>query len=196
MTDDEHLSAALARDLKALVSDLEPSRELRDWVSSELCSEPHVPARARWRLRWRVLATLTPATVGAALAALFLASQASPSFAVSRTSNGAVRITLHDIEGVTGADAKLRKLGITSVAVIPVRSGCRSRVRVLFTGIGAHGTTVTVTPSEIPRHMIDILAAKQIAPGSVALGLGRVRSPAPPCVAPAKSGVGLPAKNP
>lgn len=196
MAEDDELSGALAEALRALVSDVEPSDRLQAWVKTELRSQPRRPSRRR-RLspRRRVLAVLTPTTAAAAIVALFVATQASPSFAVVETSGGSVRVTLNDIKGVSGANAKLRQLGVRNIAVVPVKAGCRSHVQLLFTGIGPHqgNSVIEINPRQIPVHTTDILAAKQLSSGAVALGIGRVRGHAPSCVGPVKSGVGIPA---
>lgn len=194
MNDDEELGAAFADALRGLVSDVEPSEALRKWVRTELRSQPAPSSRKRrWSARRRLIAVLTPtaAAVAAALAVL-LGAQAAPSFAVVRVASG-VRITLNDMQGVTGANAKLRQLGVTTITVVPVKPGCESHLQLLFTGIAAHQRpmSIEIDPSQIPAGMIDVLAAKKLPDGTIALGIGRVRS-APSCVAPVKSGVGIP----
>lgn len=193
MNDEDYLGGALTDALRDLVGDVQPSDRLRDWVRSELRSEPTPPPLSR-RRRWRALAALAPTCAIAAVLTVVLGTQAAPSFAVARVDNGSIRITLIDITGVQGANAKLRQLGITSVAVVPVQSKCKSRIQLLFTGVGAaqHGASVTVAPNRVPPRMTDVLAAAQRSPGIIALGLGRVRGAAPSCVAPPRSGIGLP----
>ena len=195
MSEEEELGAALTDALRALVSDVEPSDQLRAWVT-ELRSEPAQPTkRKRMSPRRRALAILTPTTaVTAAIVALFAATQATPSFAVVQTPNGTVQITLHDIQGVGGANAKLRQLGVKNIAVVPVNAGCRSHLQLLYTGIGPRqgGGSIKIDPAQIPPQMTDVLAAKQLSNGDIALGITRVRGPAPSCVGPVKSGVGIP----
>ncbi|MDE3134362.1 MAG: hypothetical protein KGL15_09870 [Acidobacteriota bacterium] len=195
MTDEEELEAAFTNALRRLVSDVEPTDRLRDWVKTELRSRP-AETTGPTRSRRRALAILTPTTAAAAaIVALFAATQASPSFAVVRIPGGSVRITLNDIKGVSGANKKLRQLRVTTIAVVPVKAGCTSHLQLLFTGIGPQQgrDSITIDPSKIPVHLTDILAAKQLPSGDVALGIGRVHGPAPSCAAPVKSGVGIPA---
>jgi hypothetical protein len=193
---DEELGAAFAEALRALVSDVEPTEQLKTWVRTELRPESAQPSRrTRWSPRRRVLAILTPTAAAAAAAvALFAGAQAAPSFAVRQEPGGYVQVTVNNIEGVSGANAKLRKLGVRKIVVVPIRTGCKSHVQLMFTGFGTHQRipAIGIATREIPAHMIDVLAAKQISPGIIALGIGRVRGAAPSCVAPVKSGVGIP----
>lgn len=193
---DEELGAAFAEALRALVSDIEPTEQLKNWVTTELRPPSAQPSRPkRWSPRRRLLAILTPAAAAAAAAAaLLVGTQAAPSFAVTETPGGYVRVALNNIEGVSGANAELRKLGVRTIVVVPVKAGCKSHVQLLFTGFGTHQRTpvIGIAPRQIPAHMTDVLAAKQISPGIIALGIGRVRGAAPSCVAPVRSGVGIP----
>lgn len=195
MTDEEKLGAAFADALRTLVSDVEPTDRLKAWVATELRSRPPETTRPkRSRRRW-ALAILTPTSAAVAAAiALIVGTQAAPSFAVVRTPGGSVHITLNDIQGVSGANAKLRHLGVSTIAVVPVKAGCKSHLQLMFTGIGPHqgAASISIDPKQIPAQMIDVLAAKQLSSGDIALGIGRVRGAAPSCVAPAKSGVGIP----
>lgn len=195
MTEEDQLGAALSDALHAHVSDIEPTDRLRDWVKTELRSQPTAQAQPkRWRRRW-ALAILTPTTAAAAaMVALILGSQAPPSFAVVRTPGGSVRVTLNDIQGVSGANTKLLQLGVKDIKVVPVKAGCKSRLQLLFTGIGPHqgGAEISIKPQQIPAHTTDVLAARQLPSGDIALGVGRTHGRAPTCVAPVKSGVGIP----
>ncbi len=195
MADEEELGAALADALRARVRDIEPTDRLRDWVKTELRSRPNASAQPkRTRRRW-ALTILTPTTaVAAAIVVLLLGTQAPPSFAVARTPAGLVRVTLRDIEGVRGANTKLLQLGVRNITVVPVMTGCSSHLQLLFTGIGPHqgGAEISINPNEIPRHTTDVLAARQLPSGDIALGIGRTHGPPPVCVAPVRFGVGIP----
>lgn len=196
MTEEEKLGAAFAEALRALVSDVEPTDRLRDWVTTELRSQPTEPTRLkRSRHRWGVAILTTTTATAAAVVALIFGTQVAPSFAVVRTPSGSVRITLNDIQGVKGANSKLRQLGVDRIAVVAVKAGCKSHMQLLFTGIGPHqgAANISIDPKQIPVHMTDVLAAKQLPSGDIALGIGRIHGPVPSCVAPVKSGVGIPA---
>ncbi len=194
LNDDELLGAALAKQLHALVSDIEPSPRLIERIDSEI-REPR-PTRLMWlprRLRRPILVVSVPTMAAIAAAIIVLGgSEASPSFAVARGTDGAVLVTVHDLQGVAGANAKLQELGIDNVAVVPIRADCHTRVDLTYTGIGTqHETTIRVTPSAIPPNTTVLLAAAPLSSGGVELALGRVTGPAPPCVAPGQSGLGI-----
>lgn len=194
MNDDE-VGAAFADALRRLVSDVEPSDDLRKWVRTELRSQPESSSKTRrWSPRRRLVAVLTPtAAAVVAVLSILLGAQAAPSFAVVRIGNG-VKITLNDMQGVTGANTKLRRLGVKTITVVPVAHGCKSHLQLLFTGITTHarGMSIQIDPKQIPTGMTDVLAAKKLPDGTIALGIGRVHGLAPSCVAPVKSGVGIP----
>lgn len=195
MNEDDEIGAAFTEALRDLVRDIEPSEALRTWVKTELRSPAAPPPRTkRWSPRRRLVAVLTPtAAAAAAVYALLLGTQAAPSFAVVLVGSS-VKITLIDMQGVTGANAKLHELGVKTITVVPVRPGCASHLQLLFTGITAHkrGMSIEIDPKQIPAGMTDVLAAKRLADGTIALGIGRVRGTPPSCVAPVKSGVGIP----
>lgn len=196
MTDEEALGEALKGALQEMLVDVEPSERLRDWVRTELRSAPAAPPKKKtWRSGRRLFAIFAPGAAAAAAAlALVLGTSAAPSFAVIRLPGGLVRITLNDIEGVSGANAKLKQLGIHSIVVVPVRPGCKSHLQLLYIPIGrhSHGASISIAPAQIPAHQTDVLAAKQVSSSDLALGVTRIHGRAPSCVGPVKSSGGVP----
>jgi len=86
--------------------------------------------RARSRRRRLPLAVAVGIALAAALAAIVigLASRSTtpPAYAVVRNPNGTVTVTVRELAGVTGADAKLRALGLP-VRVVRAYAGCTTR---------------------------------------------------------------------
>ncbi len=116
-------------------------------------------------------ATVAVLTIGAA-------TTATPAFAATSNPNGTVTITLDDLTGVSGLNAKLASMGV-AIRAVPVVSGCTATAQV----VGADGTlqpagtlavsplpnnprtgsqstldTITVTPPQTPGQT-EILAA-------------------------------------
>jgi hypothetical protein len=64
------------------------------------------------------------AAAGASAVGLVMfGSGATPAFAVTQNDNGTATIALHQMSGITGANAKLHSLG-DNVIIVPVRPGC------------------------------------------------------------------------
>jgi hypothetical protein len=189
LTDDE-LEVALHHALGALVSTIEPSRTLTERV----LGEPQ-PVRAVWLARSRrrrFIAVPTALVAGLVAAIVFLTSSGvTPSFAVTRYSDGSVAITIDDLTGVTGANARLRQLGVRAV-VVPITSTCTTKADLTYIGIAEHPEPrARLIPSEIPVGTTVVLAASQIGANKIEMAIGRVRGTPPSCVAPGTTGPGL-----
>lgn len=185
MSEEKELAAALTDALRVMLSDIEPSPGLRNWVRTELRSTPVEPKAKRRRSGRKILAIFTPSAAAVAVViALVLGTDAAATFAVVRLPGGMVRITLGQIQGVKGANAKLRELGIRSIVVIPVRPGCKSHLQIGYIGIGQHrnSAAISIAPAGIPAGQTDVIAAKQVSPQILELGVTRIHGPAPPCV--------------
>ena len=189
LTDDE-LGLALHEALGALVSTIEPSPALIERV----VGKPQ-PVRARWVARFarrRFIAIPTALVAGLVAAIVFLTgSGVTPSFAVTRYSDGSVAITINDLTGVTGANARLRQLGVRAV-VVPITSTCTTKADLTYIGIAEHPEPRTrLIPSEIPVGTTVVLAASQIGANKIEMAIGRVRGTPPSCVAPGTTGPGI-----
>jgi hypothetical protein len=121
-------------------------------------------------------------------------------YAVTSNADGTVTVTIRQLVGVSGANAKLAKLGVP-VTVATVRADCavaRHPTHMppsLFPRV-AHPTKVDGTvgmkidPSLIPTGDTLRLAAEQIGsgtPASFALQIALYRGPAPTCVRPSEN---------
>jgi hypothetical protein len=189
LTDDE-LGLALHDALGALVSTIEPSSTLIERV----LGDPQ-PVRTAWFARSgrrRFIAIPTGLVAGLVAAIVFLTgSGVTPSFAVTSYSDGSVVITLADLTGVTGANARLRQLGVRAV-VVPISAGCTTKLDLTYIGISEHPQPKTrLIPSEIPVGTTVVLAANQIGANKVEMAIGRVTGTPPSCVAPGSVGPGL-----
>lgn len=161
---------------------------------------------ARIARRPRIVAAGAMATVAATTAtvlAIGAATTASPAFAVANNQDGTVTITLTDLTGVAGLNAKLASMGV-AVRAVPVVAGCNAPAQI----VGADGTlqpastlavsqlptnprtgspgtlqAITVRPPQTPGQT-EILAAS--TSGVDLLGQ-TVQGQVPSCVAPAAS---------
>lgn len=186
-TDDDYdqLGTVLSERLHARLSHVEPTPAFQARLDREFATARVKRAASRKR-RWALSASL-PITSGAAAAiVLFAASEPAPAFAVSHGTNGTVTITLHDITGVSGANAKLRNFGVNNVVVVPISAHCTTQIAMSYIGTGSPADSpVTLTPGEIPTGTTVVLAAEQTSHGQIEEALGKVSGPAPTCVSPA-----------
>lgn len=167
---------------------------------------PRVPT-ARLAVRPRLLAGGATAVAGAATAAMLTigaATTAPPAFAATSNPNGTVTVTLNDLTGVSGLNAKLASMGV-AIRAVQVISGCSATAQAVGAGgnvqpagtlavsplpnsprTGSRSTldTITVTPPQTPGQT-EILAASS---GGVDLLGQAVQGQVPSCVAPAGSG--------
>jgi len=113
---------------------------------------PRVPT-VRFAARPRMLAGGATGVAGAAAAAVLAisaATSAPAAFAVTNNPDGSVTITLNEITGVSGLNAKLASMGI-AVRAVPVVSGCNALARV----VGPDGSvqpTTTLAVSRLPNN--------------------------------------------
>lgn len=190
LTDDgyEQLGTALSEKLHARLSDIEPSAEFRARLEREFAAARAKRAASRKR-RWALSASLPITAAAAAAILLFAVSEPSPAFAVNRGTSGTVMITLNDITGVSGANAKLRNFGVNNVVVVPISAHCTTQIAMSYIGTGSPADSpVTLTPGEIPTGTTVVLAAEQTSHGQIEEALGKVFGLAPTCVSPAPTG--------
>jgi hypothetical protein len=169
-----------------------------DQLWADLVDE-HGPALAvaqratppRGRGRPRVLAAVGAfglVGVVTAVALTLTVTGASPAFAVTRNADGTVTVTIRQIEGVSGANAELARLGVRARAVTP-DPGCtsdpvRARVSAFAGGAlrpGGGQDAVTISPGLIPVHETLVLVAEQISGGRTAMAAFMVVGSAPNC---------------
>jgi hypothetical protein len=148
-------------------------------------------------------ATVGVAATTAAVLAISAATTTPPAFAVTNHQDGSVTITLNEITGVSGLNAKLASMGI-AVRAVPVVSGCNATAQVVGpdgglqpastlavsqlpnnprTGSSSTLRAITVAPPDTPGQT-EILAAS--TSGIDLLGQ-TVQGQVPSCVAPAGS---------
>ena len=77
------------------------------------------------------------AGVGAAVALVLGATSTAPAFAVTRNRDGTVTISIQRHNGIAGANARLRQLGIRANVAQQPPAGCRSTVSIPMGGKGA-----------------------------------------------------------
>ncbi|HEX4721759.1 MAG TPA: hypothetical protein VH333_04540 [Pseudonocardiaceae bacterium] len=131
--------------------------------------------------------------VGTVLALTLTATTSVPAYAVTENSDGTVTVTLHDISGVTGINAKLAALGVRARAVTP-RPDCtevehpdpthrmvNANTDPLAVASNAAQGKVVIQPRAIPVGDTLVLTAKDFGHGSVVFGVGLVLDPAPSC---------------
>jgi hypothetical protein len=146
------------------------------------------------RRRPRVLAgtSLGVAGAGAALALVLTAAGSTPAFAVNKNRDGTVSVTITRLGGISGANAKLARIGVRAVAV-PVVAGCQavppitaalppSPSALRKNLIARAVATARIDPKQIPAGKTLVLAAAPGASGRVRVArLHAVTGPAPRC---------------
>jgi hypothetical protein len=126
--------------------------------------------------------------VVAALIFLLAGSEVTPSFAVVAKPGGEVLVTINDLSGVAGANARLRELGVPAV-VVPMTTSCPNRVALTY--LGVRDQSVRLTRRPLPPSTTILLAARQIGPNKVEMAFGRVTGTPPSCVSANGTGPGL-----
>lgn len=154
----------------------------------------------------RMLAGGTTAAVAAGTAAVLAigaATTAPPAFAVANNQDGSVTITLNDLTGVSGLNAKLASMGV-AIRAVPVVSGCNAPAQVVGPDGGLQPAS-TLAVSQLPTdprtggsfNLRAITVAPPHTPGQTEIVaastsgidlLGQtVQGQVPSCVAPAGS---------
>ena len=190
MLNDDELGIALSEELRALVIEVEPSQRLVDRVGQIGESRSYTLGLARRRRpRDRMAAAMSiPITVlVAALIFLLGGSEVTPSFAVVEKRDGDVFVTINDLSGVVGANARLRQLGVQAV-VVPMTVGCPDQPDLTYLGVDTQAVRLTRT---LPANTRILLAARQLGPNKVEMAFGRVRGTPPSCVSVEGAGSGL-----
>jgi hypothetical protein len=187
---DEELGEALRRALNDIVADVKPSQALQDEVLGLGQHRPREKARLT-RRPGALAATFAAALIAVGVALITLGqSTVTPSFAVTVEANRSVRVTLYELSGARGANARLKALGVRAV-IVPIRSSCSSRVALSYIGISERpAPMIELIPSEIRVGTTVILAAKRVGVNHVEMGVGRVTGSPPSCVRPG-AGPGL-----
>ena len=99
----------------------------RDHGAALAYADRHEPGRPR-RPRRRYLAgsTLALAGAGSALGLVLTAGAATPAFAVTKTADGSVLVTIGKTQALPQANAKLTAMGIHEQIIIDMASGAAS----------------------------------------------------------------------
>lgn len=162
-----------------------------DRLGSLAIVEPRATLARSWRVarRGRLVAGLAVLCAALVAATIAVTTSTAPSaaYAVTRSADGTVHVSITDLTGVSGANAQLEKLGVP-VRVVPVSSTCAvegdivtpppSRGRAV-----AHADLgIAVHPELIPAGETLVLTARQ-AGSAVYLSYAFYRGPAPACVA-------------
>jgi hypothetical protein len=189
LTDDE-LGRALSNAFAELVGKLEPSPGLVQHVLGEQ-QRRRVVLPIRSGRRWFAA---IPAGLAAAIAAVvvFLSSSGvAPSFAVTMNSDGSILVTIDDLTGVSGANARLRQLGVP-IVVVPITSTCAAKIDLSYAGVNElPKPTIRLIPSGIPAGDTVVLAANQLGPNNFQMAIGRVTGTPPSCAPPGSVGPGV-----
>jgi hypothetical protein len=124
--------------------------------------------------RRRLLAggTLGIAGAGTAAALILGAANSAPAFAVNRNSDGTVTVYIRRVEGITGANEKLQRLGVR-VQAVPVAAGCSNIPPALaLARAAATGKVQVIRPGAIERvwRKADVIVSAKINPGKIPAG--------------------------
>ena len=131
---------------------------------------------------------LSIAAAATLLALVLTAATTTPAYAVTTNSDGTITVTIHDIAGVSGANAQLARFGVRARAV-PAVANCPtavSRVPAYEWASTAMrpdpaSSAVTLRPNQIPSGNTLVLAAREISHDHVELGVMMVHGGAPAC---------------
>jgi hypothetical protein len=152
----------------------------------------------------RALRRLLPiAALGTALAGVIAAlviglgggGVGTPAYAVTANGDGTVTVTIREIVGIEGANAKLAALGVP-VRVVPVKPDCPAvgkgsapdrvspeREHTVLSPVGPAGSaSVKITPAAIPSGDTLVLGARQLDAGAIALGGALYKGPGRDCL--------------
>jgi hypothetical protein len=191
--DDDELGALLRDEFQGLVSEVRPSPELLAKLPGETEAEVKRRSPHGWRVRHPRLWGMAVATAAAVTGVVVFTggSSPAPAFAVTSGVDGSVTLTLSDLSGISGANARLAQLGVHA-RIVPMTTTCPDQVDVSYVGIDEHpAPTIHLVPSEIAPGTTILLAAKETGPNSVTMAIGRVTGLPPACVSSAGTGPGL-----
>ena len=152
-----------------------------------LATERRTPPRRARPATLGAVGVVGTAGLATALALTLTATGAGPAYAVSQNADGSVTVTINQIEGVSGANAKLTVLGVRAraVAVDPHCAVAPTVSRPHFfdeyaVNSGPGQNTLTIEPEDIPADDTLVLVAEQVN-GRTALAVLMVGDPAPAC---------------
>jgi hypothetical protein len=157
------------------------------------------PAAPKARAARPVWVTSGALAASAAAAAGFVVlGGGSPAYAVTRNTDGTVTISLHELSGIDGANAKLHSLGLP-VAVVPVRAGCapvgslaaRSQGKITASATVQGDGSVTVDVKGVPPGETALATFGKDVSGKIEGSIVLIKGKAPSCVSmPEPSGGG------
>jgi hypothetical protein len=148
---------------------------------------PPAAARIRWIPRGRLSIAAFGTALAGVLAALLIGlgggGAGTAAYAVTSNGDGTITVTIREIAGLEGANAKLSALGVP-VRVVPVEPDCQAiddssvpahvspeRLHAILAPIGPPGSaSVKITPGAIPSGDTLVLGARQLDAGAIALG--------------------------
>jgi hypothetical protein len=150
------------------------------------------PSTRGWLVRRRGKLAAGVVALAAALAAtvsILATTGTAPSvaYAVTRSPDGTITITIGELKGVYGADAQLTKLGVP-IRVLPELADCSSTGRTVLippelAGKLAHGVRggIAVQPGLIPAGDTLVIGARQIG-WFVGMGYALYQGVLPTCI--------------
>jgi hypothetical protein len=155
-----------------------------------------VPRRRRTLALPAAAAALALAAALAAALIWLTAGHSQPAYAVTQNPNGTVTVTISQLVGVQGANARLATLGVP-VRTVPITPRCMTaageytlahiaraqmgKIQTLYKG--RYGRGLTIAPQAIPEGDTLVLAAREVRPGGVvALQALVYRGAAPSCL--------------
>lgn len=175
-------------------------QELVREYGSELAEVTEATRKHGRLLHPKLLAGTTAGVVGVGTAAALVISAAgsSPAFAVSRNSDGTVSVTIKEVSGISGANARLAQIGVP-VRAVEVAQSCAAgpppralrkvlgglpRAEAFRVGRGPVHVTVTARfdPRGIPPGRTLVLPAFRMGQKLAIVRGPAVRGAAPPCL--------------
>ncbi|MFD4642317.1 hypothetical protein ACFWN2_33760 [Lentzea sp. NPDC058436] len=145
------------------------------------------PEQRRRSARPLLAAAGVLAVAGAATVAIV--SGNSEAYAVTKNADGTVTVTIKDVKGVDGANAKLREYGIRAKAV-PMSRDCaeldESKIYIGDYRLPDHADdgSMTFRPGDLPEGHTMLMGISNLPNRGHGLGFtGPIRDPAPDCLA-------------
>ncbi len=182
MPDDGVLAGALRIAMRALTADIEPSQRLLAEIAaigldrrSALAGRAHAGLRRGAR---GLLVVLPVPVVGviAGVLILFTGATVAPS-AFALLGNGNIRVTIGQLIGVRAANAQLRRLGVGTIAVVPMSASCQRHPSVTYMVPASLSPSprITLTPRTVVSGWTIVLAAAKLGHDTVQIAVGRFR---------------------
>lgn len=175
-----------------MTTDQIPPSLVRFGAEFKLAAGRELSAPPARRSSWRGLGLAAASTTAlAAIAAAVVlvvgaTGGATPAYALTSNADGSITISLSNLTtGIPALNARLKQIGI-NYTVVPVTQTCPFTTPALSgPAPGSLSETITIGSKNLEPAGVDgYLAAERLPYGSIALAIGSMKAPLPPCFSP------------